>query len=468
MKINYNKQKTDGTYDTTIVNTHYISGQYLDVSKLGTVPTGYHINTSSSTSSGNWDGTSEINIYYDMDVDISLTPDSTTLNVGGTQALTAAIEPSNAADKTVKWSVGGTNAGAVKLFTDEACTTEVGSAATDKLTVYAKGISAGSATVKVTSNADETKSATCTVTVTAKTYTVTVADTPNGTVTADKTTAAAGETVTLTITPDNGYELLAGVASDADNNQIPVTNNSFIMPAADVTVTVQFKEKTTPQPTTPTPKPSDPTPTPQPAANKYTVTYEANNGSGETRVQGPYEAGTSYTVEGCSFAAPEGKVFDCWKGSDGKTYKVGSPVVLNANLTLTAQWKDEEKPDDGEKKNGGSGGGFDLVFNIPGADNSWEYAPGYAPQQAYRVSLAPMQGGSAALGLTTGESTETAMNVYPTTTVYVFPNAEQGYVLDKIVWSLIDGSASYDITEAKNFVMPAMDVVVYVTFRPVG
>ena len=286
----------------------------------------------------------------------------------------------------------------------------------------------------------------------ANAYTVTVADTPNGTVTADKTTAAAGETVTLTITPDNGYEVLAVAVSDANNDQIPVTNNSFIMPAADVTVIVQFKEKTTPQP----------------AAGKYTVTYDANNGSGETKTYGPYDAGTTYTVEGCSFAAPEGKVFDCWKGSDGKTYKVGSPVVLNANLTLTAQWKDEEKPDDGEKKNGGSGGGFDLVFNIPGADNSWEYAPGYAPQQAYRVSLAPMQGGSAALGLTTGESTETAMNVYPTTTVYVFPNAEQGYVLDKIVWSLIDGSASYDITEAKNFVMPAMDVVVYVTFRPVG
>ena len=205
-----------------------------------------------------------------------------------------------------------------------------------------------------------------------------------------------------------------------------------------------------------------------PVANKYTVTYVANNGSGETKTYGPYDAGTTYTVEGCSFAAPEGKVFDCWKGSDGKTYKVGSPVVLNANLTLKAQWKDEEKPDDGEKKTSGGGSGFDLVFNIPGADNSWEYVGGYAPQQAYRVSLAPMQGGSAALGLTTGESTETAMNVYPTTTVYVFPNAEQGYVLDKIVWSLIDGSASYDITEAKNFVMPAMDVVVYVTFRPVG
>ena len=213
----------------------------------------------------------------------------------------------------------------------------------------------------------------------------------------------------------------------------------------------------------------NPATTPQPVAGKYTVTYDANNGSGETKTYGPYDAGTTYTVEGCSFAAPEGKVFDCWKGSDGKTYKVGSPVVLNANLTLKAQWKDEEKKDGGEKKTSGGSGGADIVFNIPGVDNTWEYVGGgYAPQLAYRVSLAPMQGGSAALGLTTGESSTTALNVYPTTTVYVFPNAEQGYVLDKIVWSLIDGSASYDITEAKNFVMPAMDVVVYVTFRPVG
>ncbi len=41
-----------------------------------------------------------------------------------------------------------------------------------------------------------------------------------------------------------------------------------------------------------------------------------------------------------------------------------------------------------------------------------------------------------------------------------------GYVLASIVWTLIDGSASYDITEAQNFVMPGMDVVVYVTFTP--
>ena len=65
----------------------------------------------------------------------------------------------------MKWSVGGTDTGAVKLYMDEACTTEVGTAATSTLTVYAKGISAGSATVTATSNADSTKSATCDVTV---------------------------------------------------------------------------------------------------------------------------------------------------------------------------------------------------------------------------------------------------------------------------------------------------------------
>ena len=204
-------------------------------------------------------------------------------------------------------------------------------------------------------------------------------------------------------------------------------------------------------------------------AAAYTVTYDANGGSGNmdpTTVARTPEGKYPYTVESCGFTAPDGKTFDFWKGSDDKEYRVGGEYELTGDLTLTAQWKEEKKPDSGEKKTSGGGSGFDLVFNIPGEDNSWGYGGGYAPQQAYRVSLAPMQGGSAALGLTTGESTETAMNVYPTTTVYVFPNAEQGYVLDKIVWSLIDGSASYDITEAKNFVMPAMDVVVYVTFKP--
>ena len=62
-----------------------------------------------------------------------------TIDVDGKVSFTATVAPDDATDKTVKWSVGGTDTGAVKLYSDEACTTEVGTDATETLTVYAKG-----------------------------------------------------------------------------------------------------------------------------------------------------------------------------------------------------------------------------------------------------------------------------------------------------------------------------------------
>ena len=44
------------------------------------------------------------------------------------------------------------------------------------------------------------------------------------------------------------------------------------------------------------------------------------------------------------FTAPEGKTFDYWQGSDGKTYRPGPEVEISANLTLTAQWKRRPHP----------------------------------------------------------------------------------------------------------------------------
>ena len=108
---------------------------------------------------------------------VTLDKTSATLTVGGDAVVfTATVSPENATDKTVVWSV---SSDAVKLYSDADCTTEVGAAATETLTVYAKGISAGSATVTATSSADDTKSATCNVTVeeaAATTYTVTFTD----------------------------------------------------------------------------------------------------------------------------------------------------------------------------------------------------------------------------------------------------------------------------------------------------
>ncbi len=98
----------------------------------------------------------------------SVTLDKTeaSLTAGDQVALTATVLPADAADRTVKWSVGGTNPGAVKLYSDQACTKEVGADATSVLTVYARGVSAGKAAVTVAGNSDSTKTASCAVTVT--------------------------------------------------------------------------------------------------------------------------------------------------------------------------------------------------------------------------------------------------------------------------------------------------------------
>ena len=73
------------------------------------------------------------------------------------------------------------------------------------------------------------------------TYTVTVASTTHGTVKAAPATAAAGAQITLTVTPDNGYELVSLAVVDAENNPVEVTDNRFTMPASNVTVTAVFR-----------------------------------------------------------------------------------------------------------------------------------------------------------------------------------------------------------------------------------
>lgn len=62
----------------------------------------------------------------------------------------------------------------------------------------------------------------------------------NGAVTADKVIAAQGDTVTLTVTPDAGYQLDTLTVKDAQNNTVQVSNDQFSMPDSNVTVTATF------------------------------------------------------------------------------------------------------------------------------------------------------------------------------------------------------------------------------------
>ncbi|MBQ3504271.1 MAG: hypothetical protein IJA75_06180, partial [Oscillospiraceae bacterium] len=74
-------------------------------------------------------------------------------------------------------------------------------------------------------------------------YRVGISETTGGTITADVTSAASGATVTLTVTPAEGYEIDTVSYNDgADHTIAPVEGvYSFTMPAGNVMVTATFK-----------------------------------------------------------------------------------------------------------------------------------------------------------------------------------------------------------------------------------
>ncbi len=76
-------------------------------------------------------------------------------------------------------------------------------------------------------------------------YTVTVdAGIENGTVSASHAQAEAGTEITLTATPAEGYMLESLSATYGENQSLEISGGSFIMPAADVTVTAGFAAHT--------------------------------------------------------------------------------------------------------------------------------------------------------------------------------------------------------------------------------
>ena len=78
-------------------------------------------------------------------------------------------------------------------------------------------------------------------------YDVSVADCANGSVKADRSTAAEDNKVTLTVTPDEGYVLSEITVKDAQGNAVAVSETSgkytFLMPDSDVTVSAKFVQE---------------------------------------------------------------------------------------------------------------------------------------------------------------------------------------------------------------------------------
>ena len=171
---------------------------------------------------------------------VALDKTSMNLTAGSTGTLTATINPSDAANKSLTWTSDNTAVATVN---------ENG-----KVTAVAEGTA--NITVKTV---DGEKTAVCAVTVTAKTsggsssggsstpaYPVTTPDkTENGSVTVTPKSAKRGSIVTITVTPDAGYVLDELTVTDKDGKDVALTKKSdteytFVMPAGKVEITPSF------------------------------------------------------------------------------------------------------------------------------------------------------------------------------------------------------------------------------------
>ena len=166
-------------------------------------------------------------------------------------------------------------------------------------------------------------------------YTLTIADSANGSITVVNATETAedgkplffkDELVMLSIAPDEGYMLSA-----LSVNGIPATvavgddTYTFAQPEENVTITATFEKR-----------------------NEHTVTFDANGGSEpedlpeEVTTAMPAKKvlhGSEYYLPECEFIAPEGKQFKAWQ-IDGTEYPVNAPVTVTADITVKALWKD--------------------------------------------------------------------------------------------------------------------------------
>ncbi|AVQ95550.1 hypothetical protein CXP51_04315 [Ethanoligenens harbinense] len=174
---------------------------------------------------------------------------------------------------------------------------------------------------------DKSDSTTDSITLVADDFTVTVADTAHGAVTASKTVATGGDTVKLTVTPDNGYFLKSLTYNDGTDHDISENADgsySFTMPEDDVTISAQFEQ-----------------------APCIVTVSSANANEGTVAVSGASSIGNgAYLVNGgssfvLSAISKQGYTFSGWydgntKVSDAPTFAVTPSAGACYNAVFTA------------------------------------------------------------------------------------------------------------------------------------
>ena len=166
-------------------------------------------------------------------------------------------------------------------------------------------------------------------------YTLTIADSANGSITVVNATETAedgtplfckDDLVMLSIAPNEGY-MLSTLSINGTPASFAVEDDTytFAQPEENVTITATFEKR-----------------------NEHTITFDANGGSEpedlpeEVTTAMPAKKvlhGSEYCLPECEFIAPEGKQFKAWQIGDSE-YAVSDPVTVTADITVKALWED--------------------------------------------------------------------------------------------------------------------------------
>ena len=165
-------------------------------------------------------------------------------------------------------------------------------------------------------------------------YKVTTEDSANGSVTVVNATETAengtplfykDELVMLSIAPDEGY-MLSALSVNGIPAAVAVGDDTytFAQPEGDVTITAAFEMRNEHTVTFDANGGSEPEDLPE----EVTTAMPAKK----------VLHGSAYYLPECEFIAPEGKQFKAWQ-IDGTEYPVNAPVTVTADITVKALWE---------------------------------------------------------------------------------------------------------------------------------
>ena len=297
----------------------------------------------------------------------------------------------------------------------------------------------------------------------ATTHAVTIAPSQNGTVTADKTTAAKDETVKLTVAPASGYEL-ATLTVDSKDVTASVSKNtySFTMPDKDVAVSATFKAveaaPTTYNVTVASSQNGSVTANPGQAASGANVTLTVAPASG-------YELAT-LTVDGTDVAASVSNNTYSFTMPDkdvavSATFKAVEAAPITYNVTVASSQNGSVTASSAQAASGATvtltitpASNFELAsLVVDGVDQAAKVERDYRGALTYSFAMP-------AHDVTVTPSFKAAENTNPPAATYavILADSDNGMVSTDKVTAAKDELVTLTITPDNNYALSALTV----------